>query len=78
MSVSLNPLYMCACVQALLSTTYSELTELSFTRHHRLVECKQLHGFHRECDEVEVWIAGREAVAANEELGKDLEHVEVC
>lgn len=41
------------------------------------MECKQLHHFHRECDEVEVWIVGREAVAASEELGKDLEHVEV-
>ena len=42
------------------------------------MECKQLHHFNRECDEVEVWVVGREAVAANEEIGKDLEHVEVC
>lgn len=65
------------CLQSSLSAAYSELTELSSNRHHRLLECKQLHHFHRECDEVEVWIVGREAVAASEELGKDLEHVEV-
>ena len=32
---------------------------------------------YRECEEVEQWIAEKEMVAANEELGKDLEHVEV-
>lgn len=31
----------------------------------------------RECEEVEQWISEKELVAANEELGKDLEHVEV-
>ena len=31
----------------------------------------------RECEEVETWITEKETVAANEELGKDLEHVEV-
>ena len=33
--------------------------------------------FYRECEEVEQWISEKELVAANEELGKDLEHVEV-
>ena len=46
-------------------------------RMHRLVECKQLHSFNRECDEVEQWIAEKEVVALNEDLGRDLEHVEV-
>ncbi len=31
----------------------------------------------RECEEVEAWINEKEVVAANEELGKDLEHVEI-
>lgn len=31
----------------------------------------------RECEEVENWITEKEVVAANEELGKDLEHVEI-
>ena len=32
---------------------------------------------YRECEEVGTWISEKELVAANEELGKDLEHVEV-
>ena len=60
-----------------LTATYSELTLLASTRHHRLVECKQLHRFNRDSDEVEVWILAKEAVAQNEDVGKDLEHVEV-
>ena len=63
--------------QAALSTTYSQLTQLASTRHHRLEECKQLHRFNRDCDEVEVWIVAKETVAQNEDVGKDLEHVEV-
>ena len=35
-----------------------------------------LHTY-REREEVEQWIAEKEVVAANEELDKDLEHVEV-
>ena len=31
----------------------------------------------RECEDVEAWINEKEVVAANEELGKDLEHVEI-
>ncbi|CAI8040975.1 Spectrin alpha chain, non-erythrocytic 1 [Geodia barretti] len=60
-----------------LTATYSELTLLASTRHHRLVECKQLHRFNRDSDEVEVWILAKEAVAQNEDVGKDLEHVEI-
>ena len=56
---------------------YAELQQLSSQRHHRLVECRQLHQFDRECDEVERWMAEKETVASSEELGKDLEHVEV-
>ena len=63
--------------QAALSATYLELTQLASTRHHRLGECKQLHRFNRDCDEVEVWVLARDTVAQSEDVGKDLEHVEV-
>ena len=56
---------------------FSELEELAASRYLHLVEFKQLHQFERECDEVEQWIMEKLAVANNEELGKDLEHVEV-
>lgn len=54
-----------------------ELKQLASTRKHHLVECKQLHKFNRECDEVEQWMAEKKVVVSNEDLGKDLEHVEV-
>ena len=31
----------------------------------------------REVDEVAAWVSDREAVASTEDLGKDLEHVEM-
>jgi spectrin beta len=63
--------------EAALSAAYSELTLLSSARHHRLDECRELHRFNRDCDEVEVWVLARDAVAQNEDVGKDLEHVEI-
>ena len=32
----------------------------------------------REAAELEAWISEKEAVAASEDIGRDLEHVEVC
>ena len=63
--------------QAGVEARFSELEELAASRYLHLVEFKQLHQFERECDEVEQWIMEKLAVANNEELGKDLEHVEV-
>ncbi len=63
--------------QSMIEGQYSELQQLCSQRHHRLVECKQLHQFNRECDELEQWIAEKETIACSEDLGKDLEHVEV-
>ena len=57
---------------------FSELEELAAKRHQHLVEFKQFLQFERECDEVEQWVMEKLAIANNEELGKDLEHVEVC
>ena len=63
--------------QAVVEACFRELEELAANRYHHLVEFKQFHQFDRECDEVEAWIMERLAVTSNEELGKDLEHVEV-
>ena len=41
------------------------------------MEAHQLHKFSRECEDVEGWVCEKELVAANEDLGKDLEHVEM-
>ena len=56
---------------------FRELRAQADSRQRRLLECRQLHHFTREYEEVEQWITKRELVAANEELGKDLEHVEI-
>ena len=39
--------------------------------HHYYILC-------RETAELEAWISEKEAVAASEDIGRDLEHVEVC
>lgn len=57
---------------------YSDLVRLSSTRNHALIEARQLHQFTRDCEDVEAWVCEKELVAANEDLGKDVEHVEVC
>ena len=57
---------------------YSDLVKLSADRHRALREMRELHQFTRECDDVEAWVCEKELVAANEDLGKDVEHVEVC
>ena len=63
--------------QAGVEARFSELEELAASRYLHLVEFKQLHQFERECDKVEQWIMEKLSVTNNEELGKDLEHVEV-
>ena len=60
-----------------MESAYSDLVRLSLARHHGLVEAHQLHKFSRECEDVEGWVCEKELVAANEDLGKDLEHVEM-
>ncbi len=56
---------------------YSDFVQLSATRNHALIEACQLHQFTRDCEDVEAWVCEKELVAANEDLGKDVEHVEV-
>ncbi|CAH1792768.1 unnamed protein product [Owenia fusiformis] len=63
--------------QASIETKYRELQSHAHTRRERLIENKQLFDYMREADDVAQWIREREAVAASEDYGKDLEHVEV-
>ncbi len=56
---------------------YSELVSRSSSRNHTLIETRQLHTYNRLCGDVRTWICEKELVAANEDLGKDVEHVEV-
>ena len=71
---------MCVCVQARLeqvSQLWQELIETSSTKRQTLIDAQKRAQFLQEADEVAAWIADREAVASAEDLGKDLEHVEM-
>ena len=68
-------------IQQQQSTTeakYRELQDLAAARRNRLVEMKRLYEYYREADEVTTWIRERELIAASEDYGTDLEHVQVC
>lgn len=56
---------------------YNELRELAEQRQHRLESGLKVHKFLREADEVADWINEQMAVAASEDYGDDVEHVEV-
>ena len=56
---------------------YAELRELAERRRDALKDHKDLFEYFRECDEVSTWIKERESVAASEDYGTDLEHVQV-
>ena len=68
---------MCCVLQSAIEARYTELQALSARRRHNLVEMGQLFEFMREADEVAAWIKEKEAVAASDDYGTDLEHVEV-
>ena len=63
--------------QGAIETKYRELQDLANQRRARLNDNKNLFTYMREADEVQVWISEKETVAASEDYGKDLEHVEV-
>lgn len=68
------------CVQARLeeiSQLWQKLIETSSTKRQKLIDAQKRGQFVREVDEVAAWIADREAVASAEDMGKDLEHVEM-
>ena len=68
------------CVQARLeqiSELWQKLIETSSTKRQTLIDDQKRGQFVREVDEVAAWISDREAVASAEDVGKDLEHVEM-
>lgn len=42
-----------------------------------MLDAQKREQFIQEADEVAAWVADQEAVASSEDLGKDLEHVEL-
>lgn len=64
-------------LQSELEVAYAELLELSKIRETRLIESKKYFGFLREADEVAEWINDQTALAASEDYGSDVEHVEL-
>ncbi|XP_078592218.1 spectrin beta chain, non-erythrocytic 5-like isoform X2 [Branchiostoma floridae x Branchiostoma japonicum] len=63
--------------QAQAQEHFAALQESATRRRARLVECHKLYQFYREADEVCAWIREKGTVAASEDYGKDLEHVQI-
>ena len=60
-----------------ISQLWQELSETSASKHQALIDAQKRAQFLQEADEVAAWISDREAVASADDLGKDLEHVEM-
>uniref|UniRef100_A0A336KQL4 CSON014177 protein n=1 Tax=Culicoides sonorensis TaxID=179676 RepID=A0A336KQL4_CULSO len=56
---------------------FDELKKLAYQKERKLVEAKKLFEFLREVEELHEWINEQMAVAASEEYGTDVEHVEL-
>lgn len=56
---------------------FVELQKLRDFRLHRLLESEKLFEFIRQADEVIEWISDQTTVAASEDYGRDVEHVEL-
>lgn len=54
-----------------------ELESLCKLKESRLMESKKLYRFLREAEEVAEWINDQTVVAASEDYGRDVEHVEL-
>jgi len=63
--------------QAQIEAQFSELQLLASQRSSRLGESLKLFRFLREADEVAEWMGDQTAVAASEDYGRDVEHVEL-
>ncbi len=63
--------------QAKIEESYRELQDLSAARRAKLTDNKKLFEFLREADDVAQWIKEKEVVAASEDYGTDVEHVQV-
>jgi spectrin beta len=64
-------------LQAHMEAQFSELQLLASQRSSRLGESLKLYRFMREADEVAEWIGDQTALAASEDYGRDVEHVEL-
>jgi spectrin beta len=64
-------------LQAQIEAQFSELQTLASQRSSRLGELLKLYRFLREADEVAEWMGDQMAVAASEDYGRDVEHVEL-
>jgi spectrin alpha len=60
-----------------ISRLWQELINTSASKRQTLIDAQKRAQFLQEADEVAAWISDREAVASAEDLGKDLEHVEM-
>ena len=60
-----------------LAQLWQTLNDASTEKRQKLQDAQKRDTFIREADEVSAWISDREAVASSEELGRDLEHVEM-
>ncbi|XP_046630760.1 spectrin beta chain, non-erythrocytic 1-like isoform X4 [Daphnia pulicaria] len=56
---------------------YEQLKQLAETRQKNLDDNHKIHKFLREADEVADWINEQMAMAASEDYGRDVEHVEI-
>lgn len=56
---------------------FGQLQTLRKTREERLIESRKLFRFLREAEEVAEWIGDQTTVAASEDYGRDVEHVEL-
>jgi spectrin beta len=64
-------------LQAQIEAQFSELQLLASQRSSRLGESLKLYQFLREADEVAEWMGDQTALAASEDYGRDVEHVEL-
>lgn len=53
------------------------MLETSGDKRQKLQDAQKREEFMREADEVAAWISDRKAVASSDEMGKDLEYVEM-
>ncbi|XP_076810469.1 spectrin beta chain, non-erythrocytic 1-like isoform X3 [Clavelina lepadiformis] len=64
-----------AACQVQVDHTYAALKDLAEERHLKLRERCDLFRLSREIDDLEQWIAQKEAIATSQETGQDFEHV---
>ncbi|XP_076359799.1 spectrin beta chain, non-erythrocytic 5 kst [Tachypleus tridentatus] len=56
---------------------YEQLQKLAEERDQKLQDSRRFFTFMREADEVEAWIHDQMVIASSEDVGKDLEHIEI-